>query len=94
MKGIIHSLWCETGTATELASLMNGRVPGGRVRVVCRTAKGALFGYEMDSDDGNEPMSEAIVRFLNVGDAVAWMEAQGFPAETIESAFADTLQDA
>ncbi len=90
MKGVILGLWHDAGNAaTELAWLKDGGAPGGRVRAVCRTAKGALFGYEMDGADGVEPTSEAMVRLLGVDDAVAWMARQGFPAESIESTFPD-----
>ena len=94
MKRIIHGLWHDTGTAIELASLKDECITGTRVRVVGRTAKGALFGYEMDGADGSEPMSEAMVRFPTVGSAVAWMGKQGFTAESIASAFPDALRDA
>lgn len=87
MERILQSFWYGAGTATELALLNDRGAAGDRVRVVGRTAKGALFGYELDSADGGEPTSEAILRFLTVGDAAAWMRRQGFPPESIEGAF-------
>lgn len=87
MERILQSFWYGAGTATELALLNDRGTTGDRVRMVCRTAKGALFGYEMDSTDGGEPTAEAIVRFLTAGDAAAWMRRQGFPPESIEGAF-------
>lgn len=88
MGRILQSLWHGGNAATELASLRDECATGDhRVRVVCWTDKGALFGYEMHGADGGEPTSEAMVRLLTVGDAASWMRRQGFPAESIEGAF-------
>ena len=84
---ILQSLWYDAGSTTELASLIDRCATGDHLRTVCRTAKGALFGYEMYSADGCEPLSEAIVRLLSVSDAANWMRRQGFPAQSIEHAF-------
>lgn len=89
MSKFINCSWYDTGTATELASLHDEGAAGRRVRVVCRTAKGSLFGYEMDGTDGGAPMAEALLRFLTISDAVAWMAKQGFTAESIEGVFPD-----
>jgi 4'-phosphopantetheinyl transferase len=91
MRGVILSLWHDAGNAaTELAWLKDGRAPGGRVRAVCRTAKGTLFGYEMDGADEGVPTAESMVRLVDVKHAVAWMARQGFPAESIASSFPES----